>query len=114
MTIHIKEAASFVKVKLDGKFNIEEVVDFEKETDRFINKNYSVIGVDFTHVEYIDSSALGSLIKFLNITKSAKINLYIYNLNINIHNIFKLAFLDKFFNIVDSDYLNSKYSEIKW
>jgi anti-anti-sigma factor len=114
MTINTKETGTFVKVKLDGKFNIEEVVNFEKETDRFINNNYSVIGIDFSYVEYIDSSALGSLIKFLNVTKSMKINLYVYNLNSNINNIFKLAFLDKFFNIVDSNYLNLKFQDMKW
>lgn len=102
------------KIQIKGKFIIDEVPRFETEYMKLIGLNVSVIGVDLTETEYIDSSAVGALVKFMNTAKNSKIEIHLYNMNQSIRHIFKLAFIDRFFNITDAETLSKMYPEIKW
>ena len=82
------------KIQIRGKFIIDEVPRFE--------------------TEYIDSSAVGALVKFMNTAKNSKIEIHLYNMNQSIRHIFKLAFIDRFFNITDAETLSKMHPEIKW
>lgn len=99
-------------IHLVGKFNIEKVEEFE---DKFINTPENdilsdIIAIDMKDLSYIDSSALGSIIKFMNITKGNNGEFFIYNLSSNIFTILQMAYLDKFFYISTSEKLNSKFN----
>lgn len=96
-------------IKLKKKFNIEEVERFEKEISQYLNESTTVITIDFSNLDYIDSSALGSLIKAMNTAKSLEIAFYLYDMSPNIFNIFQLAYLDKFFIITNKEELKGKY-----
>ena len=60
----------------------------------------TALGIDMSHVEYVDSSAIGCLIKYANVTKGKGVDLYLLDLKPDIRLIFKTAYLDKFFNFI--------------
>ncbi len=88
-----------VIIKLAGKFNIEEVLNFENACREYIEKKVPTMGLDLSELKYIDSSGIGSLIKTMNITKNNNVELVLLDLQPDIHNVFKIAYLDKFFTI---------------
>ncbi|HEY1406474.1 MAG TPA: STAS domain-containing protein [Spirochaetota bacterium] len=109
MKIRTKNESAILLVMISGKFNIEEVVKFEEAISFDSSKGISAIAIDFTEVEYIDSSALGSLIKLMNKAKNVNIEFILYNMSQPIMSIFRLAYLDKFFSITTTDALEKKY-----
>jgi anti-anti-sigma factor len=88
-----------VLINITGRFNIEEVFNFEKVINDVILLDPEAICIDLSGLKYIDSSGIGSLIKAMNITKNKNIDLILSDLNTEIMNIFKLAYLDRFFNL---------------
>jgi anti-sigma B factor antagonist len=111
MRITAQNTNSVLLVALSGKFNIEEVSKFEDSVSVDFDKNLRAVLVDFSEVEYIDSSALGSLIKIMNKAKNFNIDFVLFNLTQPILSIFKLAYLDKFFVISSENDVKHKYPE---
>ncbi|HNR89945.1 MAG TPA: STAS domain-containing protein [Spirochaetota bacterium] len=87
-------------LRLSGKFNIEQVVPFEEAVGDALQDDATALGIDMSHVEYVDSSAIGCLIKYANVTKGKGVDLYLLDLKPDIRLIFKTAYLDKFFNFI--------------
>ena len=111
MKIKTKNENSILVVSISGKFNIEEVVKFEEAVTIDNAKKMTAIAIDFSEVEYIDSSALGSLIKLMNKAKNIGIDFILFDMTQPILSIFRLAYLDKFFSIMTADDLRTKYPD---
>ncbi|MBN1501055.1 MAG: STAS domain-containing protein, partial [Spirochaetes bacterium] len=82
---------------------------FEELWHSLVEKKPAVIAIDCKELEYIDSSAIGTLVKFLNNAMSKKVKLIFFDLNKAIQNIFKTARLDNFFTIITRDELEKEY-----
>lgn len=109
MDLSVEESEKVTIIKVTGEFHIGNVNKFEELWHSLIEKQPPVIAIDCKDLEYIDSSAIGTLVKFLNNAMSKKINLLFFDLNKAILNIFKTARLDNFFTIITRDELESKY-----
>ena len=72
--------------------------------------NPSILAIDMNKLDYIDSSGIGTLIKSLNAIKNKKGVLILIGLKPMILNVFKLAKLDMFFEIMSNDQFNTKFS----
>ncbi len=110
MELAVEEKENVTIVKVTGEFHIGNVNKFEELWHSLIEKKPSVIAIDCSSLEYIDSSAIGTLVKFLNNAMSKKIKLIFFDLNKAIQNIFKTARLDNFFTIttraqIEKDYM---------
>ena len=112
MKIHSTLEDSVLVITLSGKFNIEEVAKFEEAISVDLAKKLKTIAINFSEVEYIDSSALGSLIKLMNKAKNISIDFILFDMTQPILSIFRLAYLDKFFSIMTADELKIKYPNI--
>lgn len=97
-------------VRISGRFNIEEVISFEKAVNEVIEQSPKALSLDMSGLKYIDSSGIGSLIKAMNIAKNKNIDLVITDLDKEIMHIFKLAYLDRFFTISTQEEIFKKYS----
>lgn len=97
-------------VRISGRFNIEEVISFEKAVNEVIEQTPKALSLDMSELKYIDSSGIGSLIKAMNIAKNKNIDLVITDLDKEIMHIFKLAYLDRFFTISTQEEIFKKYS----
>ncbi len=114
MEIHTKKSGTLARIAITGKFVIEEVSKFEDSYQTILSSGVKTIGIDFSSVEYLDSSAIGALVKFMNLSKNTGAEVLLYNMNSSIHHIFKLAFLDRFFSITDSENLAKTFPDMNW
>jgi anti-anti-sigma factor len=106
---HITKKHSVIKI--DGKFNIDYIEDFDYLIKDVFDSQPILIAIELSTVEYIDSSALGSLIKSMNIAKKHNIAFHLYNLKESIHDVFKLSYLDKFFSIKTIEEMENLYPD---
>lgn len=98
-------------IEIHGKFDIESTEEFETLFQKQLEQNPSILAIDMNKLEYIDSSGIGTLIKSLNAIKNKKGSLILVGLNNMILNVFKLAKLDMFFQIMSNEEFKLKYSE---
>jgi|SRR5271157_2550181 len=94
---------------LRGKFTLEHIQAFKDQSSQFVKNFLNTIFVDFSEVSFIDSSGIGVLIMFMNSVKNHNINFILYDLNKDVINLFRIAYLDKFFNISTSEKLKAQY-----
>lgn len=109
MDLNVEEFEKVTIVKVKGEFHIGNVNKFEELWHSLVEKKPSAIAIDCSELEYIDSSAIGTLVKFLNNAMSKKIKLLFFDLNDAIQNIFKTARLDNFFTITTKSKLEAEY-----
>ena len=105
-----KVNTDLVIVRISGRFNIEEVISFEKAVNEVIEQTPKALSLDMSGLKYIDSSGIGSLIKAMNIAKNKNIDLVITDLDKEIMHIFKLAYLDRFFTISTQEEILKKFA----
>jgi len=97
MDITLEELNNITIINIKGEFQIGNVEKFVEIWDDQMKKKPKAIAINCKDLEYIDSSALGTLVKFLNSSRSKGIKLQFFDLNPSIQNIFKTTRLDNFF-----------------
>jgi anti-anti-sigma factor len=112
MRININRNENIVNIKLIGKYDIEELLFFSTLFNDEINKKPGVIALDLADLTYIDSSAIGSLIRYNNKAVNEDIDFLCYNLNKNIENIFRISKLDQFLPILSTEDFQKKYEAV--
>lgn len=96
-------------IEIAGKFDIESTEEFESIFNKLIESSPNLVSIEMSRLDYIDSSGIGSLIKSLNSLKNKKGKLLLVGMKPMIQNVFKLAKLDMFFEIMNSSDFQSKY-----
>jgi len=109
MKIDINRNENIVNIKLIGKYDIEELLFFSTLFTDEISKRPPVIALDLADLTYIDSSGIGSLIRYMNMAIKENIDFLCYNVNKNIENIFKMSKLDQFLPILSNEDFQRKY-----
>ncbi len=109
MELQIEEFEKVTIIYVTGEFHIGNVNKFEELWHTLIEKQPQVIAINCSKLDYIDSSAIGTLVKFLNNAMTKKIKLLFYDLNDAIQSIFKTARLDNFFTILTKSQLEKEY-----
>lgn len=71
---------------------------FKQQVLEVIEKSNKKILLDFSHVDFIDSSCLGALVSILK-SLNGKGELVLCSLNSNTHALFKLTRMDRIFSI---------------
>lgn len=99
-------------IKLKGKFTIEDIGQFKEKTASIENGQSTTVLIGFTDLEYIDSSGIGSLILLMNMARNRGVTIVIYDLQEEIRNVFKISYLDKFFNITTALELKKEFPGI--
>jgi anti-anti-sigma factor len=107
--ISYEEYDTTIVITLAGEFFIESVEYAEEVWGLVVSKQPRVIGVNCHDIRFIDSSAIGVLVKFLNFSMKHGIELIFFDLNDIILNVFKTAKLGSFFNIVEKEEFNKKH-----
>jgi anti-anti-sigma factor len=112
MKIDIKRDENIVNIKLTGKYDLEELLFFNTVFSDEISKKPTVIAINLKELTYIDSSGIGSFIRYMNVASKENIDFLCYNLNTDIENIFKISKLDQFLHILSNDDYQKKYEMI--
>jgi anti-anti-sigma factor len=98
-----------VIIHLSGEFRIEMISRVEGVWNRQVEKKPRVIAFDCRDLGYIDSSSIGTLVKFVNAATNKKIEFVLYGLNREVSKIFETARLTKFFGLLTTQEFESKY-----
>jgi len=109
MDIKLEEMQNVTIINVKGEFHVGNVGKFEEVWHSQVEKKPKAIAINCKELEYIDSSAIGTLVKFLNNAMSKGIKLQFFDLNPSIQNIFKTARLDNFFTITTRDKLEKEF-----
>ncbi|MBE7411509.1 MAG: STAS domain-containing protein [Leptospiraceae bacterium] len=96
-------------IEIYGKFDIESTEEFESIFNKQLELKPETLAIDMNKLDYIDSSGIGSLIKSLNNIKNQKGKLILVGLKPMILNVFKLAKLDMFFQIMSNEDFKLKF-----
>ncbi|MBN1531644.1 MAG: STAS domain-containing protein [Spirochaetes bacterium] len=107
--ISYKEYGTTIVMTLAGEFFIENVEYAEEVWSLIAAKNPTVIGVNCRDIKFIDSSAIGVLVKFLNYSMKHGIELVFFDLNEMILSVFQTAKLVNFFSILSVEEFRKKH-----
>ncbi len=109
MELRLNSLGKIKQIEITGKFDIESTEEFESLFNKQVEGSPALISIDMSKLDYIDSSGIGSLIKSLNNLKNKKGKLVLVGMKPMIHNVFKLAKLDMFFEILSPPDFKAKY-----
>ncbi len=83
----------------EGDLDIYVTPDFEKEVYDHLNKERKNIVMDFTKLEYMDSTGLGVLISLYKKVQESEHGITITNMKPSIRKLFTITELDRVFTI---------------
>ncbi|TGL72382.1 STAS domain-containing protein [Leptospira jelokensis] len=110
MELKLNTTGKIKTIEIAGKFDIESTEEFESIFNKLVESSPNIVSIEMSRLDYIDSSGIGSLIKSLNSLKNKKGKLLLVGMKPMIQNVFKLAKLDMFFEIMSSNDFHLKYS----
>ncbi len=109
MRISIQRNKNIVDVKIIGEYDIHEVHFFNSLFIDELSNKPAVIALNLKETTYIDSSAIGSLIRCMNMAMKENVEFICYSLNERIEEIFRLARLERCFQILSEEDFQKKY-----
>jgi len=101
--INVEEYGNVVVLKFKGEFNLENIQYVELIWNEQITKKPEIIALNFKYLDFIDSSAIGTLVKFSNILGRMATRMVFVDLNDAIFEIFKTTKLDGIFEIYSKE-----------
>ncbi len=110
MNYSSEEHKSVAIIRLNGEMRLGTVGEFETMYNSMIVKKLPAIALDCSCLQFIDSSAIGTLVKFLHLANSKKIKLVLFDMNDTIQSIFRAVKLDSFFTIMTKVKFEKEYN----
>ncbi len=111
VSISCENLGAITVMTIDGEFYIESIDQAEKIWNEQLSRRPRVIAINCKNIKYIDSSAVGILVKFLNSAMKVKTELIFFDLSEIIFNVFKTAKLSNFFKIMSRTQFEMEYLE---
>ncbi len=96
-------------VHLAGRLDIGTKNEFEKQFIAHISEVDKYIAINMEKLDYVDSSGIGALVKCMTECKNNHKDLILYAANEQVMDIFNVAKLAKFFNILSKSDFENKY-----
>lgn len=101
--IDIKDINDYTVTTINSaQANLKNAEEFKQEMIEVIDSGKHFVIIDFTNVEYVDSTFLSALVTVLKHAMKEKGDVAVYGLNADISNLFSLIRLDKAFKIFNS------------
>ncbi|TFH43815.1 MAG: anti-sigma factor antagonist [Chrysiogenales bacterium] len=100
-----------IVLSIRGDFYIESIEYAEKMWGEQMAKRPKVMGINCRDIKYIDSSAIGILVKFLNNAMKSKTELVFFDLSESIIGVFRTAKLGNFFKVMSRTQFEMEYLE---
>ncbi len=110
MNIEFKDLGEHKIISVTGEVDLYNVSELKKALFSVTDGQYKSVVVDMKNVNYMDSSGIGALVAGMKKMKAHNGKFALMNIHDDVLNIIKLATLDKFFTIYESEneliYLN--------
>ncbi|MBN1501087.1 MAG: STAS domain-containing protein [Spirochaetes bacterium] len=101
MKISYRTKENYQIFDIEGNIAFEETQNLEDFVFQNISSDSSNIVINLKQVPYLNSSALGSMVRMLQTLKTRNIKLYIMNINDDIKNLFTITGVMKYFEFID-------------
>lgn len=109
INLNIEQIGNIIIIHLAGSFNIENLSRVESVWMEQINRNPRIIALDCGELEGLDSSAIGTIVKFFNYAMNRDIQLMFYDLKPIMQKLFSTARLTRYFNIITKKEFETLY-----
>ncbi|MDY6968865.1 MAG: STAS domain-containing protein [Spirochaetota bacterium] len=103
MEITYKEIGEHKIIQVTGEVDLYNVSELKKALFSITDGRHSSIIVDMKNVNYMDSSGIGALVAGQKKMKAHNGRFGLMNIHEDVLSILKLATLDRFFNIYESE-----------
>ena len=107
--VEIQEFGNIIVLVVSGDVHIGNTGQLEEVWDEQLLKKPRVIAIQGRDITFMDSSAIGTLVKFLNQAARIDLVLNFIDLNPSLLKIFVAAKLDKIFTLMSQEEFSSKY-----
>jgi anti-anti-sigma factor len=101
LTITTDNRGSVIVIRLNGNMTNETINKMLTLWNSQIRMSPSIIGFDCDMLTGIDSTAIGTIVKFFNEAREKNIRLIFFDLDNSIQHLFETAHLDRFIRITD-------------
>lgn len=103
ISITTADHGSLKIVMIRGEFFLGHVRQVEDTWNALVADKPEIIAIDCGEMTFIDSSAIGTFVKFLNNSLSLGIKLIFFDLSDSIERIFSKAKLNKIFSVLSRE-----------
>ena len=103
MEIEFKDIGEHKVISVSGEVDLYNVSELKKALFSVTDGSYSSVVVDLKDVNYMDSSGIGALVAGQKKMRAHNGKFALLNIHDDVLNILKLATLDKFFTIYESE-----------
>ncbi len=103
MEIEFKDIGEHKIIEVSGEVDLYNVSELKKALFSITDGTYPSVIVDMQYVNYMDSSGIGALVAGQKKMKAHNGKFGLLNIHDDVLNILKLATLDKFFKIYESE-----------
>lgn len=107
--IDITEQGASKIIRIKGEFFLGYVRQVEEVWNQLVASSPEVIAIDCKEMTFVDSSAIGTFVKFLHNSMALNFKLVFFDLNESISRIFSKAKLNKIFTILSREEFDSLY-----
>ena len=101
--IGFRDVGEHKVIEVSGEVDLYNVSELKKALFSVTDGRYPSVIVDMQHVNYMDSSGIGALVAGQKKMKAHNGKFALMNIHDDVLNILKLATLDKFFTIYESE-----------
>ena len=102
MEIEKSDENNFTTLKVSGEVDLHASPELRAELQKCVSEQTPVLLVDFSNVEYIDSSGLATFIEYLRDAAAYRGKIALFGMNQKVRTIFDLVRLNELFTITDS------------
>ena len=107
--VEIKRKGSVIIVSLPKYFYIGNIAEIEGVWEKILNNEASVIGFDCDKLEFIDSSAIGTLVKFFNSSVKNNIEMYVFGLRSELQTIFDTTKINRVMSVISKEEFDERF-----
>jgi len=99
----VKDTTDHLLIEIEvSEANLGNSDLFKSQVVQLLDRHKKTVIIDFSKVEYIDSSILGALVAILKHAMTIKQDIILVSLKKDVHDLLKLIRLDKVFKIYPS------------
>lgn len=109
VNLEIEQFGDIIIITIEGIFNIDCLGKVEKMWSEQVRKKPRMIGINCLKLESLDSSAIGSIVKFFNYALGRGITIIFYDLNPLLQKLFTTARLNRYFTITTRSEFENRY-----
>ena len=107
--VEINQKGKVVIITLPKYFYIGNIIEVEQSWENILKKEPSVIGFDCQKLEFIDSSAIGTLVKFFNSSVKHNIEMYVFGLKSELIKIFDTTKINRVMSVIDKSEFEERF-----